>query len=113
MKKLFTLLSMLLSLVIGNATYGQGLTAQNATINLSGPDTSLLTATVTIVNSNSNSVYVGVARTARNLVPYHQTYFCWTACYSPNTWVAPDSILLAPGGSTSVFYGYVNPNGYE
>src|SRR6185369_11299523 len=71
----------------------------------------LLAATATVVNNGSNAVYVRVARMSSNLVPGHQTYFCWVACYAPTTSVSPDSILLAPGASTSVFTSDITPRG--
>jgi len=80
---------------------------------LTGPDTVILSSTATVVNNNANSVYIRVARVTNNLIPHHSSYFCWTACYSPTTSVSPDSILLAPGSSTSLFIGYVQPRGFE
>src|SRR5437868_6003779 len=109
MKRLFTLFVGFLSIILTANVYAGNLIAQNATLNLSGPDTSILAATATIVNNGSTSQYVHIARTSRNMVSGHSTYFCWVACYSPLTNVSPDSVLLAPGASTSLFVGDVLP----
>lgn len=113
MKILFTLMIAFLLLAVENSAFAGNLVAQNATLNVTGPDTVTLEATVTIVNNGANSMYVRVARKAKNLMPHHTTQFCWTLCYSSSTSISPDSILLNPGGSTSVFIGYVKPWGFE
>ena len=113
MKKIFTKIIFLLAVGTANAVFAQNLSVTNATLNVSGPDTVILAATATVVNNGANSVYVRVARVSTNMVPGHTTYFCWVACYAPVTSVSPDSILLAPGGSTSVFTGDVTPRGIE
>lgn len=113
MKKIITLWMVLLVSVSGNSILAQNLAIQNATMTLVGPDSMLLAASATIVNTGSSNAYVKVARTATNLVPGHITYFCWVACYSAATTLSPDSILLAPGASTSAFVADVLPRGFE
>ena len=113
MKRLFTLVIAFLSLAAVNSVYAGDLVALNATLNISGPDTSILAATATIKNNGSISHYVRVVRKSTNLVGGHSTYFCWVACYSPLTSLSPDSVLLGPGASTSLFVSDVLPRGIE
>ena len=103
----------LLASVSGNSIFSQNLVIQNATLNLAGPDSMLLEASATIVNTGTVNAYVRVARTSTNLFPGHITYFCWVACYSAATTLSPDSILLAPGASTAAFVADVLPRGFE
>src|SRR2546421_150607 len=108
MKKIFTLLSLFVA-VISIKQADAELIAQNATTYITGPNDQLMTAHVTIVNNNANAVYVKVARISETLAPHHVSYFCWTECYDPSVSISPDSILIAPGASTSVFNGDLSP----
>lgn len=81
-----------------------------ATTTLSGPDTAMMDAHISIVNTGTNQINVKVKRVAPNLVAGHTTYFCWVNCYAPVDSVSPDSINLRAGDTTSVFHGYVNPH---
>jgi hypothetical protein len=113
MKKIFTLLNILVFVVLASSNSEAQLSLQNPTTIVSGASDQLLTAYVTVVNTGSNSVYVKVARTQQTLATGHMSYFCWTECYAPSVDVSPDSILLAAGASTSVFNGDLNPLGYD
>jgi hypothetical protein len=114
MKKIFTFLSSFLVLVsIGNKTEAQNLVTQGATGHVSGPADALMTAHVTILNNGSTPQYVFVARISQTLAPGHVSYFCWNQCYDPVIDVSPDSTLILPGESTSIFNGDLNPLGYE
>jgi hypothetical protein len=113
MKKISTFLAAILVLIsLGNKIEAQNLVTQNATVHLTGPADQLMTAYVTIQNNGSNAVYIKVARISQTLAPNHISYFCWTVCYDPIIDVSPDSVLLTPGSSTSIFNGDVNPLGY-
>jgi hypothetical protein len=114
MKKIFTfLISLIVSASIANSAEAQNLVAQGATTHVSGPVDALMTAHVTITNNGSTPEYVFVARISQNLASGHASYFCWNQCYDPTVAVSPDSTLLAPGASTYIFNGDLNPLGYE
>ena len=112
MKKISTFLC-IISMVLGIQSVRAQIVAQNATTYITGPNDALMTAHVTILNTGSTSVDVSVARISQTLAPHHVSYFCWTQCYDPAVSVSPDIVTLAPGESTYVFNGDLNPQSYD
>lgn len=74
----------------------------------------LLKATCTVTNTSANPITVKVKRNVESLAEGHINYFCWGACYGPNTDMSldQDALTIEPGASnTSSFFGDIQTSG--
>jgi len=51
---------------------------------------------ITVQNISENTIYIKVSREVISITENTKNYFCWTACYLPETSVSPQTISFAP-----------------
>jgi len=99
MKKLFTLLTILILTVFSFVSKAQ-IVSSATTPTVSGDTSTTLVSTVTIYNTSASTIVVRVQRTSNILASGHDTYFCWgITCYPPPTNLS-QAFTLAPGDSS-------------
>ncbi|MDO9510496.1 MAG: T9SS type A sorting domain-containing protein [Bacteroidales bacterium] len=61
-----------------------------------------------VKNTSANSLMVKAKKTEISVVSESTNVFCWTLCYSPSTYVSPDSVVIEAGNSYDEFSGHYN-----
>jgi len=93
--------------------YHHNIVQSNDSVYIDGsPGDIIISSRLTIENVSNSSLNVKVKRTELLLVDFTINYFCWGACYTPETNISPFAISIPAGqfDSTSFFGDYM-PNG--
>lgn len=91
---------------------GQSLAVLNGVDKIEGHKSNgddYFTVGMDIQNNGTAPISVMAKRIVLSEVSGSINYFCWTACYGPNTNVSAASTVIQPGDTTGIFKGYYRP----
>lgn len=106
------LLSAIAAFLIVFSAFAQNFSITYPTTTYTGDPSVQIDALVKVINASSNTVEVLAERRTNNVIPPHESNFCWgPTCYSPFINISTDTVVIAPGGEDNSFKGTLSAFG--
>lgn len=92
-------------------SHGGGSINNGDTIKVYEDTTGTMIAHVDVANTSGNDLDVLAKKVELSLVQGMENFFCWTACYTPGTYLSPNPVTIPANSSVSNFDGEYQPKG--